>query len=96
MPAPKVSTRKRSTKTKSTSSAHLKPEVTADLNVRLARIEGHVRAVRVMLDRGESCDDVMIQLAAVRSATTRVIGKLFEGHMDVGGPGEADRHSLFF
>ena len=82
MPARKTAARRQPGKAKSTSSAHLKPDVTADLDARLARIEGHVRAVRSMLERGESCDDLMIQLAAVRSATTRTIGKLFEGHMD--------------
>jgi DNA-binding FrmR family transcriptional regulator len=67
---------------KSTSSAYLTKETRADLNARLARIEGHVRAVRKMLDEGESCDDLMTQLAAVRAATTQAIVKLFEGHME--------------
>ena len=67
---------------KSTSSAYLKKETRADLTARLARIEGHVRAVREMLAEDESCDDLMTQLAAVRAATTQTIVKLFEGHME--------------
>jgi len=67
---------------KTTSSAYLTKETRADLAARLARIEGHVGAVRKMLDENESCDDLMTQLAAVRAATTQTIVKLFEGHME--------------
>ena len=67
---------------KSTSSAYLHQGVREDLKARLARIEGHVRGVREMLEKDESCEDLMIQLAAIRSATTQVVVKLFEGHMD--------------
>lgn len=67
---------------KSTSSAYLTKDTRADLTARLARIEGHVRAVRRMLDEDESCDDLITQLAAVRAATTQAIVKLFEGHME--------------
>jgi len=67
---------------KSTSSAYLTKDTRADLKARLARIEGHVRAVREMLDGDESCEDLMIQLAAVRAATTQTLVKLFEGHME--------------
>lgn len=67
---------------KSTSSAYLTKDARNDLNARLARIEGHVRAVRQMLEEDESCEDLMVQLAAVRAATTQAIVKLFEGHME--------------
>ena len=66
----------------STSAAHLTADTRADLRARLSRIEGHVRAVRTMLEEGETCEDLMIQLAAVRAATTQAIAKLFEGHME--------------
>ncbi len=69
-------------KLKSTSSAYLTRDTRSDLTARLARIEGHVRAVRRMLDEDESCDDLITQLAAVRAATTQAIVKLFEGHME--------------
>ncbi len=67
---------------KSTSAAYLRRDVHDDLKARLARIEGHVHGVREMLEQGESCEGLMIQLAAIRSATTQVIVKLFEGHME--------------
>jgi len=77
-----VPTKTVSKKLKSTSSAYLTKDTRADLEHRLARIEGHVRAVRQMLADNESCDDLMTQLAAVRAATTQTIVKLFEGHME--------------
>ncbi len=39
---------------------------------RLARIEGHVGAIRTMVSEGRSCPDVLTQLAAVRSALDQV------------------------
>ena len=53
---------------KNTSSAYLTKDARSDLTARLARIEGHVRAVRQMLEEDESCEDLMVQLAAVRAA----------------------------
>lgn len=77
-----VTRTKSAKKLKDTSSAYLTTDTHADLQARLARIEGHVRAVRNMLDEDESCEDLMTQLAAVRAATTQTIVKLFEGHME--------------
>ena len=77
-----MATKTATKKLKSTSSAYLTRATQTDLEHRLARIEGHVRAVRQMLADGESCDDLMTQLAAVRAATTQTIVKLFEGHME--------------
>src|SRR6266498_2883928 len=68
--------------TKTATRKRLESTSSADLMNRLARIEGHVRAVRGMLEADESCDDIMTQLAAVRAATTQTIVKLFEGHME--------------
>ncbi len=67
---------------KNTSSAYLVKETRSDLDARLARIEGHVHAVREMLENNESCEALMTQLAAVRAATTQALVKLFEGHME--------------
>jgi DNA-binding FrmR family transcriptional regulator len=77
-----VPTKTSAKKLTSTSSAYLKKDTRTDLEHRLARIEGHVRAVRQMLANDEPCDDIMTQLAAVRAATTQTIVKLFEGHME--------------
>jgi DNA-binding FrmR family transcriptional regulator len=66
----------------STSAAHLTPATRADIDARLARVEGHVIGIRKMLEGNASCDDLMTQLAAVRAATTQTIAKLFEGHLE--------------
>ena len=62
--------------------AQLSAAMRADLDARLARIEGHVAGIRKMLDGNESCDALMMQLAAVRAATTQTIAKLFEGQLE--------------
>ena len=67
---------------KNLSKIYLKPEVKKDLYTRLSRIEGHVRAIRRMLDQEEDCDAILIQMAAVKSALNRAIVKLLEGHME--------------
>lgn len=51
---------------------------TAAVSNRLARAVGHLEAVRKMVDEGRDCSEVLIQLAAVRSAlaaTSRIILK---------------------
>ncbi|AGN25379.1 metal-sensitive transcriptional regulator [Erysipelothrix rhusiopathiae] len=40
---------------------------------RLKRAEGQIRGVTRMLEEGESCQDVLVQLTAVRSSVDRII-----------------------
>ena len=49
---------------------------------RMARIEGHAHAVRTMLEEDRDCPDVLLQLAAVRSALDQVARLVFEDHLD--------------
>ena len=48
---------------------------------RLARIEGHVRAVKRMVEEGTPCPDVLVQIAAVRSALNGVGRVILEDHI---------------
>ncbi len=48
---------------------------------RLARIEGHVRAVRRMVEQDVPCPDVLIQIAAVRSALNAAGRLILEDHV---------------
>ena len=48
---------------------------------RLARIEGHVRAVKRMVGQDVPCPDVLIQIAAVRSALYSVGRLVLEDHL---------------
>jgi len=61
---------------------YLDPEVEEELQNRLSRIEGHVRGIKRMLGEHASCEDLLIQLAAVRSALNQVTARLLENHMD--------------
>ena len=63
-------------------SVYLDPEVEKDLQDRLARIEGHVRGIERMLEAHESCESLLLQLSAVRSALNQVAARLLENHME--------------
>ena len=49
---------------------------------RMARIEGHVHAVRDMLVEDRPCGEVLIQLAAIKSAVNQVARLVFEDHLN--------------
>ncbi len=64
------------------SAANLPAEVRADLDSRLARIEGHVAGIRRMLSAGDDCDSLLVQASAVRSALNGVLIGLMEAHLE--------------
>lgn len=64
------------------SAANLPTEARAALDARLARIEGHVAAIRRMLASGEDCDSLLVQASAVRSALNGVLVRLMEAHLE--------------
>ena len=49
---------------------------------RLARIEGHVRAVKRMVDEDRPCAEVLVQIAAVRAALDKAAKVLLADHME--------------
>jgi len=49
---------------------------------RLARIEGHLRGVKRMVEENKSCPEVLLQLAAVRAALDKVGRIVFEDHVE--------------
>jgi DNA-binding FrmR family transcriptional regulator len=63
------------------SAANLPADVRKDLDARLARIEGHVAAIRRMLAAGDDCDSLLVQASAVRSALNGVLVGLMEEHL---------------
>jgi CsoR family transcriptional regulator, copper-sensing transcriptional repressor len=48
---------------------------------RLARIEGHVRGIKRMVEQDTPCPDVLMQIAAVRSALNSVGRVILEDHL---------------
>lgn len=61
---------------------YLKPSVEKRILNRLKRVEGQVRGVQRMVSQHQSCDDILIQMGAVRQALSAVAVELLEGHMD--------------
>jgi DNA-binding FrmR family transcriptional regulator len=61
---------------------YLDPEVQKELEDRLSRIEGHVRGVKRMLAEQGTCEDLLLQIAAIRSALNRVQARLLENHLE--------------
>ena len=47
---------------------------------RLNRIEGQVKGIQGMVEKNVCCDDILIQVSAVRSAINKVGGLLIESY----------------
>ena len=60
---------------------HTHTSTKAVLN-RLSRAIGHLTSVRGMVERGQDCADVLVQLAAVRSAVNGVCKVILKDHLD--------------
>lgn len=61
---------------------YLMQELEKELGDRLARIEGHVRGVRRMLEEHRDCDDILTQMAGVKAAVEQVAIRLLQGHLE--------------
>ena len=49
---------------------------------RISRSIGHLNSVKSMVERGEDCSDVLIQLAAVKGELNSISKKILEEHLD--------------
>jgi DNA-binding FrmR family transcriptional regulator len=47
---------------------------------RMKRIEGQVKGIEKMIEKGEYCGDILIQISAVRSALNKVGGIIIENY----------------
>ena len=61
---------------------YLDPELVANVQARLSRIEGQVRGVKRMLEAKESCEKILVQMASIKAALNQATIKVLEGHMD--------------
>ena len=63
-----------------------------DLRDRLARIEGHVRAVGRMVEEDRPCEDILLQVGAVRAALRSLTGRILDYHLEhcIGGMSDLD------
>jgi len=57
-------------------------EHTRAVSNRLARAIGHLEAVRAMVEDGRDCSEVLVQLAAVRSALAATSRIILKDHME--------------
>lgn len=53
-----------------------------DVIKRLARVEGHVRGVKRMVEEDKDCPAILLQIAAVRGALDKVSQIILEDHID--------------
>lgn len=49
---------------------------------RLSRLEGQVRGIKRMLREHQSCDDILVQVAALKQAVNAVAVELLQAHME--------------
>jgi DNA-binding FrmR family transcriptional regulator len=59
-----------------------KHEHVNDVISRLSKIEGHVRGIKKMLEEGATCEQVLIQFSAVKSALNKASTILLKDHFD--------------
>lgn len=61
---------------------HHSEEHRREVSNRLARAIGHLQKVKQMVDDDENCSDVLIQLAAVKSAINNTGKVILKDHME--------------
>lgn len=66
----------------STDGLYLTEEAERQLKNRLSRLEGQVRGIKGMLDKHKSCDDILVQVAALKQAVNAVAVELLQAHME--------------
>ncbi len=55
---------------------------TKEISNRLARATGHLQKVKQMVDNGEDCSEVLVQLAAVKSALNNTGKLILKDHIE--------------
>lgn len=59
-----------------------KQDLRSNIKRRLRRIEGQMKGIERMIDQDACCMDVLIQISAVRAATTKVGMMILENHIN--------------
>lgn len=58
-----------------------KDEVRLQIINRLKKIEGQVKGIQRMVDDGKCCEDIMIQISAIRAAINKVGGIILDTYI---------------
>jgi DNA-binding FrmR family transcriptional regulator len=53
-----------------------------EVSDRLAKIEGHVRGVKNMVETDKPCPDILLQIIAIRAALNKVSKLILEDHVE--------------
>jgi DNA-binding FrmR family transcriptional regulator len=61
---------------------YLTSEAEGAIYNRLSRLEGQVRGVKKMLAEHKSCDDMLVQISALKQAVNAVATELLQAHME--------------
>lgn len=61
---------------------YLEEEAERSIQNRLSRLEGQVRGIKKMLREHKSCDEILIQVAALKQAVNAVAVELLRAHME--------------
>ncbi len=64
-----------------TDAIYLSAESERAISNRLSRLEGQVRGVKKMLADHKSCDDMLVQVSALKQAVNGIAAELLQAHM---------------
>ena len=65
-----------------TESVYLEEEAEKRIRNRLRRLNGQVSGIERMLQEHKSCDDILVQIAALKQAVNGVAAELLQAHME--------------
>jgi len=65
-----------------TDEVYLTPEAEKRIRNRLRRLGGQVSGIERMLEEHKSCDDILVQVAALKQAGNGVAAELVQAHME--------------
>jgi DNA-binding FrmR family transcriptional regulator len=63
-------------------SVYLEEEAEKKIRNRLRRLNGQVSGIERMLQEHKSCDDILVQIAALKQAVNGVAAELLQAHME--------------
>ena len=69
-------------KSKRRAAPYLTGDAERALYNRLSRLEGQVRGVKKMLADHASCDDMLVQISALKQAVNGIAAELLQAHME--------------
>ena len=60
----------------------MRQEIKKNMDLRLATVEGHIRAIRNMISDGKPCEEILLQISATESALKKVGNIILKNHLE--------------